>query len=308
MGIIRRFFGIFVMLAGIIGLVLSVAGLAGTWLAKPLILTSAGQTLTTLSSTLDTSDRALVVTNDALVNTVTSIDALAVMLKSTSLTVTDTQPVIHQVNIVLDDTLPRTIDAATDSLKAAEQAAASLEGAIKGFESFRVLLSAVPLIGSTMPPLTEAYNPEKPLADSLGDLTLAIEDLPESLRTMAKDLDKSDDNLTEVKTSLDTMSVSVSGISDSLRQYQTMIGESRSSMGQLNTMIEDTRRQLPYVLDIAAIVLTFFFVWLLAAQIVIFSQGLELFNGTALRMDTQQVVIKTVEPVTTVEVPETKVE
>jgi len=102
---------------------------------------------------------------------------------------------------------------------------------------------------------------------------------------MSDDMDKADDNLTSIKNNLETMSENVSLISDSLSQYQKMIGESQASMENLKSMLTNFQNQLGKVVDIAALVFGLFLVWLLAAQVVIFSQGWELYHGTAGRMD-----------------------
>jgi hypothetical protein len=103
---------------------------------------------------------------------------------------------------------------------------------------------------------------------------------------MSTSLGSADDNLGLIQTNLETMSENVSFISGSLEQYRTMIGESQASMDQLQTMLTNIQNNLGQILNITAIVFVVFFLWLLAAQVVIFSQGWELFNGTAGRMDT----------------------
>ena len=62
MGFLRRLLGIFVMIAGVLGLVLSIAGIAGLWFVRPMVVTSVNTTVATLTSTIDTSQQAMVVT------------------------------------------------------------------------------------------------------------------------------------------------------------------------------------------------------------------------------------------------------
>jgi hypothetical protein len=57
-------------------------------------------------------------------------------------------------------------------------------------------------------------------------------------------------------------------------------------MDNMKALLTGTKSNLPTILAITPLVLALFFLWLLAAQVVIFSQGLELFHGTATRMDT----------------------
>jgi methyl-accepting chemotaxis protein len=286
MAFLRRILGVFVMIAGIVGILLSLAGLVGVWMAKPVLTTSINSIVDTLNTSVETSKNVMTVTNDALGATVNSVDALSEVLGTTADTLGDTQPVIIQVTGLMSDTLPSALQAATDSLGAAEEAAKSLEGAIVSFEAFRGMIAAMPLIGSTIPLPETVYNPDKPLSDSLGELAVSMQDMPSKFEEMSTSLDSADDNLGLIQTNLETMSENVSFISGSLEQYRSMIGESQSSMDQLQTMLTNIQNNSGQILNIAMIVFVVFFLWLLAAQVVIFSQGWELFNGTAGRMDT----------------------
>ncbi len=285
MNILRRLLGVFVMIAGIIGLLLSLAGLAGIWMAKPVITSSLDTTLATLSTTVETSKDTLAITYDALGATIDSVDGLSEMLVTTAATVEDTQPVITEVTVLMGVTLPETLQAATDSLLTAEQAAKSLESAIVSFETFQAIIGATPFLNAFVPATQTTYSPEKPLADSLGELAVSIAEIPPSFEVMSTQLGSADDNLDSLKGSLETMSQSVSRISDSLEEYQAMISQSEASMDDINTLLNNVQSNLDRILTAATVVLVLFFLWLLAAQVVIFSQGYELFHGTAGRMD-----------------------
>lgn len=77
------------------------------------------------------------------------------------------------------------------------------------------------------------------------------------------------------------MSENISLISTSLSQYQTMISQSKRSTDNLSALLTGFQSKMGNTINIASIVLVLFFLWLLAAQAVIFSQGYELFQGTA---------------------------
>ena len=285
MSFLRRILGIFVMLAGIVGILLSLAGLVGVYMAKPVLTTSITNIVDTLNNAVETSKSVMTVTDDALGATVTSVDALSEVLATTADTLGDTQPVVTQVTGLMGETLPAALQAATDSLGAAEEAARSLEGAIVSFEAFRGVIAAIPLIGSSVPLPDTTYSPEKPLSDSLGELALSMEDMPARFAEMSTSLDSTDENLGLIQTNLETMSENVAFISGSIDQYRTMVGESQASMDQLQTLLTNIQNNTGQIINYASIAFLVFFLWLLAAQVVIFSQGWELFQGTAGRMD-----------------------
>jgi len=281
---IRRLLGILVMIAGVLGLILSLAGLVTIWVFKPQITSSLSSTIGTLDSSITTSKDVMDITGEALGATVTSVDALSTMLGTTALTVQDTKPVFTQLNSVMGDTLPQTMEDATSSLIAAQEAAKVLEASMKSFENFQMLASSNPLLAMMFVQPEKSVVPAKPLAESLGDLAKNLVDLPKTFNDMSTNLDKADNNLDLIQTNLSTMSESVSLISKSLGEYKSMIGESKSSMDNLQTLLTSTKNNLPTVLNIAVTILTLFFLWLLAVQVVILSQGLELFHGTATTM------------------------
>jgi hypothetical protein len=66
-----------------------------------------------------------------------------------------------------------------------------------------------------------------------------------------------------------------------------MVANSKSSMDNLSLMLTNIQNNLTAILDAVAIVLSLFFAWLLAAQVVILSQGWELYQGTAGRIEGQ---------------------
>lgn len=285
MSILRRILGIFVMIAGIIGLALSLAGLVGVWMVRPVLATTLSTTINTLVDSINTSQKAMVVTDQALGGAVTSVDALSEVLGATATSVKDTQPVISQVNEVMGKTLPTTFDAANDSLLAAGEAAKSLESAIKSLDAFQTVIGTVPFLSSFVPARTQAYNPEKPLADSLVELADSMQGMPDTFEDISANIDKADDNLDMISSNLGTMSQNVTLISKSLREYQGMIGQSKTSMENLKSMLTNTQNNLGRIINTGSLALGLFFLWLLAAQVVIFSQGLELFHGTATRME-----------------------
>ena len=69
---------------------------------------------------------------------------------------------------------------------------------------------------------------------------------------------------------------------------QTMIEESKSSTNDLNDLLISFRTNLPGIINTTTIVLILFFLWLLATQVVILSQGYELYHGTATKFASTQ--------------------
>ncbi len=285
MRFLGKILGILVMIAGILGLVLSLAGLIGVWVSRPAIANFVDVTIQTLNGSINTSQQTMKITAQALGATVDSVDALSVMLSATAISVEDSQPVLDKLNEFLGEKLPATMEAASSSLKTAQQGADVLDSSIRSLDNFRFMMSAVPMLGAFVEQPAQAYNPDVPLSKSLGEISAQLDGLPDLFVEMASDLDKTDDNLMTIQTSLVTMSDSVKTISTSLSEYEAMVIQSQSSMDSLKGMLTNIQNNLDNILQVSAIVLSLAFFWLLAAQVVIFTQGWELFQGTAGHME-----------------------
>ncbi|MGD8244049.1 MAG: hypothetical protein PVI63_02525 [Anaerolineae bacterium] len=255
------------------------------WVAKPTVSVYASTTIDTLNDSVVTSQSVMQTTGRALGATINSVDALSTMLSTTAATVEDTKPVLEEFDIIMASTLPATLEATADSLYTAQEAARVLEDAIESLEAFRSLLSSAPLVGSLVPQSVESYNPERSLADSLGELASNLEGLPDTFVQVSANLSTTDEKLVVVQESLVTMSGSVERISSSLSDYESMIVQSRSSMDDLTSILKNIQDNLATILNGVAIALSLFFAWLLAAQVVILSQGWELYQGTAGRLE-----------------------
>jgi hypothetical protein len=285
MSIFRRILGILVMIAGILGLLLALAGLAGLWMVKPAIVDSVTTTVDTLEVSISTSQQAMTVTEEALGATIDSLDALSVMLASTASSVDDMEPVLANVNILMGESLPAILESANDSLLSAQQAAAILDSTVQSLEAFQFLLSGVPLLSGFVEEPDQIYTPEKSMAESLGGVAASLESLPPILVEMSADLSKADDNLETIQSSLIIMSDNVVLISSSLGEYEVMVAQSQTSMGNLEPILASIQDNLTPIVNGTAIGLTLFLLWLLAIQVVVFTQGWELYQGTAGRME-----------------------
>ncbi len=275
----RRPLGIFVMIAGIIGLLLSLSGMVGILIIRPGLQSAAKKTIDTIYTSIDSSQQVMNITGETLTATVFTVETLSSMLATTAQTMDDTRLILDQVNSVSGTTLPETLEAAIASIKSAEQSAASLDAAISSFETFRSIIVSAPILSSLVPKTTSTYDPEKQLAESLGELAASLEGMPDTFIEMSENIDHADDNLARIQDDLTSMSESVGAIADGLKEYDEMVSESESSLKELKTLVGSFRDNLTATLNGLTITFALFFLWLLAAQVVIFSQGWELYHN-----------------------------
>jgi DNA repair ATPase RecN len=273
------------MSAGVLGLILSLSCLAGILVVRPGLVAGVNSAVDILYTSVDTSLKATEITDDTLTATANSVEALAEMLTTTVRTVDDANLVLDQLNEITGEKLPETLEAASTSLKAAEQAANSLEGAIKSFAGFQKIVSGIPLLNAFVPKSNAVYMPEKPLAESLGEMASSLEEIPGILTGMSINIGKADENLDAIQDDMEAITENVVLIAEGFRDYKSIVKDSISSLEQMKTMLENAKEHSPRTINWITVVLALFFLWLIAAQVVIFSQGWELFHGAANRID-----------------------
>lgn len=287
MKILRKILGITVMLAGILGLLLSLAGLSATWYYRSSMENALNNVLVTLSGTLAVSQEGLLVTEDALSAAIGSIDALQQTIEATAASLGSTQPLLQGITDFMGEQLPATLEAARFSLDAAQTGAQVVDNAIQSLKTFQSVISAIPIISAFMPapPAQTKTGDGKPLSEALGDVSQSLAGLPELSASLSTDLNSAAGSLTDVQDGLTLMAENIGGITQSLSGYLTMVQRSQSSMQNLQAQLELWQTNLPTFVNALALVASLFLLWLLIAQIVIFTQGLELYRGTATRFE-----------------------
>jgi len=176
MTILRRIFGLLLIIASIGGLIISIAGVYFLWHLEPVMTSGVQNTVTLLSDTLKATAQGLVVTKDALKNSVTMIGNMQTTLETTAKTIASTDPMIDNIAALMDKQLPDTIRATQQSLNTAKESAAVIDTVL-------ATLSGIPLLGSGI-----GYSPDVPLAEALGDVSKSLEGLPESFVGMEDSL------------------------------------------------------------------------------------------------------------------------
>ena len=276
MKILRKILGVIVMIAGIIGLLLSLVGIFFVWKTKPAIETALTNGLTVINNSLDTSIEVVGVTKDALSATVSSVYALRDTVAAASQSVEETKPFVEGITSLLSKELPTTISATQTSLESAQASAKVLDSVLTSMDG---VIRLITFSNKSM------YNPDEPLYESLGGVADSLTNLPQSFIKMGDSLAATQDNVNTIKTSLDNMAVNIEAIAGSLDRYVTMTDQSQSSIANVQTWLAQLQNNIASILVAVAVVLTIFLLWLAIAQVVILTQGYELYMGTADKID-----------------------
>jgi chromosome segregation ATPase len=260
---ISRITGLALVIAAVLGLILSLAGL--------LFLGSlASRTSASLLSTLDGLDQALTIAGDGLAAAETSLqaadkalDSLASTLDGVNESLRGMDPTLTALSTLLGTDLPGTINATQDSLDSAQTSA-------KNIDSVLTSLSRIPFLGSLV------YNPEVPLNETLGDISDSLNAIPRSLREAKRGLDTADKNLDTITLDLASVSQSTDQMGISIADGLLVIDEYQTLVSNAQNRVKDIQQRLPGQLRLATLAAALLFIWLAIAQIGLLTQGAEL--------------------------------
>lgn len=268
MGFFRKLIGLLLIIASILGLVISIAGIVTIWRVEANIGTALQSSVDLLVGTLETTGQGLSVTQDALKASVQTISAMADTVQTIATTVQSSTPMVDQISVMMDKDLPDAISAAETSLRSAQQSAAVIDSLLS-------TLSGLPLIGSSL-----KYDPQTPLSESLGEVADSLQDLPDSLTKMHASLQSTTSNLETFHTDLTTTSLAIRDIETSVANYGSVIGAYQGSIAQLKAGMDALKNSLPQYVHIGVLALTAFLVWLAIDQLGLITQGWELLTET----------------------------
>jgi phage-related tail protein len=270
---VRKFVGVLLITAGVIGILLSLAGIAGVWTARPAVISSIRMVLGALSSSVESSRQAVTITEEALDSSIDGMRTLSDVVHSLEKSVKNTRPAVETVSGLLNKTLPASVESAANSLNTAREAAVSLENAVKQLDVLQASLNTIPLINSLIPDESPAYEPQKPLSASLGELSSSLDTVPDSFQDVSRDLDKAAGDLRIIEDGLGSISKNVDQLSANLEKYRENLAESKKSMDSLSSLLTKTGESLDPVVTSIAVLVTLLFFCLLMTQVVVIDEG-----------------------------------
>ena len=270
-----KFLGFTLLMAAIIGIALSIAGIVFTIRIEPRIANSVTSVLGLLDSTLTTTQKGLTMADSALGETISALGSIQNTVNSLGQVVDDVQPTLDSISALLGTKLPDTIRSTRSALTSAETAA-------KNVDSFLTTLSKIPLIGSVI------YNPEKPLNKTIGDISDSLKDTPELLSNSQSGVDQMTTSLGSIQTEMDNVSGNMRDITSSFKEARQAVQDYQKSVSDLQKEVKRFQDRAPLWLRLASWGFILLFVWLMLAQVGLAMQGLELLGRSKARTDPPQ--------------------
>lgn len=267
--IYQRISGIALMTAGVMGILLVIAGIIFMVRVGPRVEASAAESLELVDRTLLTTEEGLVLAEDSLAQVVETVESLEATVASVGQTIYGTVPLVDSVADLLGERLTETIKATQDTLL-------SLAKSAKLVDNVLSIVTAIPFIG------VDRYQPEVPLHVGLERVITSLNEIPDSLGAAQEDITSSSGNLEEMHGEVTTMAENIAQIATSLESAQSVLAEYRDIVTDLQEQVSSVRQGLPVWLRWLGIAFSFVLVWLGIAQIGPMMQGWELIQRSRL--------------------------
>ncbi len=267
--IYQRITGFALMTAGVMGILLVIAGIIFLVRVGPRIEASAAESLELFDRTLSTTEEGLVLAEDSLAQVVETVESLEATMASVGQTIYGTVPLVDSVADLLGERLTETIKATQDTLSSVAKSAKLVDNVLS-------IVTAIPFIG------TDRYQPEVPLHVGLEKVITSLDEIPDSLGAAQEDLTSSSEKLDAMQDDFTAMADNIGQIATSLESAQAVLTEYRDIVTDLQEQVSSVRQGLPVGLRWLGIVFTFVLVWLGIAQIGPLIQGWELIQRSRL--------------------------
>jgi hypothetical protein len=120
------------------------------------------------------------------------------------------------------------------------------------------------------------YDPETPLAESIGDVSESLDSLPKSFDAIEDDMATAQANLVAVEEGATSLATNLADIGTSLLQAQDVIDKYRTVVGRLATSIDNLDQKLAATMQGIVWGISFLLLWLIISQIGLVFQGWEM--------------------------------
>ncbi len=244
---------------GLLGMLLSLAGLIVTLVISAAAEGALQRELNTLGQALTTTAGGLELADTTLVEVQSTLSSLELAILGATEAVRETGPTIITLETLTGENLPETITATRQALSSAQATAQIVDRVLGGLTFVGV-----------------NYNPEVPLAQSISEVNDSLAPIPASLGEVATGLATTGENLDQLSRDLAEVADGIAAIESSLGEARTIISSYQTVVADLQAELEHVRAAAPAWFIVARSLLILLLLWLGLSQIGLLVQGRDL--------------------------------
>jgi methyl-accepting chemotaxis protein len=273
----RRLLGIVMLVIGLAGVVLSIAGAnAGRRLIGDMGTTLDSNLQLTVQS-LETVNSTLVLTKATVRQLSQSLDTMETTASNVGTSLSDTQPMLEQIAEITSSDLAEGLETFEASLPDLIEVADTIDQTLTTLSRFRIdrTILGIPLRYD----LGINYDPEVPFSQSVEEIGASIEGLPEQLRELEIYFEVANDNLGAISENMTEIAGDLAVVNDSVDDLEPLLDEFMVTITEFSDSTRQMRVTYRQQLETFQTVWTVVMVWLALTQVAPLYLGYELVTG-----------------------------
>lgn len=277
---IRRILGFIMLLVAFVGFAIGISAVIMSRQFVDDVASGLDQSLVLATDSLDTVQQSLIVAKSTVTEVNDSINTVETTVTNLSRTVSQTRPLLQQVNTVASEDVPDSIEAVQASLPNVSSVAAAVDETLTTLNDFQInqTILGIPIRYD----LGINYNPDVPFNESIDSIGSSLEGVPERLRSMAIYVNVADENLVTATADMRRLARDLDDISTSVEEINPLLDEYIRIVGEISDMVRQTRTQAQRSLANARTILTLVFIWFSLTQVAPLYLGIALLRGRRL--------------------------
>jgi X-X-X-Leu-X-X-Gly heptad repeat protein len=273
----RRVLGIIMLIIGLVGIVLSVAGARSGYRLIDEMSANLDSNLQLTIHSLQTVNQSLQLTRTTVQQISDGLGTMETTASHAATSLDETRPMLRQISQITSGDLADGLETLQDGMPDLIEVAATIDETLTTLSRFRIdrTILGIPLRYD----LGINYNPEQPFAESVEEIGTSIEGLPEELRSLESYFEDTDGNVATISDDLATIAGDVATIRDGLDGLHPLLDEFSATITEFGDATRQTRTTAQVQLETFRTVWMFVMVWLGLTQIAPLYLGYELVRG-----------------------------
>ena len=283
-----RLLGVVMLLIGLSGIAVSVAGVIGGRQAVDLVGVGLEEALLLTTDSLATVVDTLVLAKTTVSDVNTTLDTVEVAIVDAGQTITETRPLLMEISDVTSQEVPNSLEAVQQTIPNLELVAATIDDTLTTLNQFRIDETlSVPNPFGGEPLFTYDFNydlgidydPAVPFEQSVTQIGGSLDGLAPHLTDLSTQIDVVNDNLEVISKDVLAIASDLSVINERVAEIDPLLDEYIRLVTEVNDQIRRLRTGATEQLETVKLAITIVMVWFGLMQLAPLYLGWELASG-----------------------------
>lgn len=257
-----RLVAVIYIIGALFGIVLSLGGVIGLWVTKEKVTSQVTEIVTLMGRTLDATRTTVTVVNSSLEQASGHLDLIHQMITDTAATLADTDGLISETSTMIGEDVVLFVEDTQSSLDTVQTSA-------RFIDDFLRVVSNIPIIG-------RRYQPEVTLQDSIAEVKVSLDTLPQSFGDIQRELDVTAANMETIELEMTQLADRVSLIDDEISEATRVAEEYRLILVDVRSKWDTVEENMPAWLTTGYLALTALLIWIFINQVGTLIHGIAL--------------------------------